>query len=151
MYIMSAASGEQKPATPPSTPETETKAVTLKSTPKDEVFEELYSQLMSKIGDLQVNSRTTMLAMRYGMELVEATKLKGEEQKQMVLKMVRKLIIDAPISDEKEKLCLDLIDDGIMSQTIDLIIDATRGNLSINSAIGKAVDIAKTTNCCGLM
>ena len=143
MYIMSAVSGEKKPATPPSSPKT--------TTPKDEVFEELYSQLISKIGDLQVNSRSTMLAMRYGMELVEATKLKGEEQKQMVLKMVRKLIIDAPISDEKEKLCLDLIDDGIMSQTIDLIIDATRGNLSINSAINKVVDIAKTTKCCGLL
>ena len=42
------------------------------------------------------------------MEIVEASEAKGEEQKVLVEKLVKQVVIDAPITDEKEKLLLEV-------------------------------------------
>ena len=71
------------------------------------------------------------------MEVVEATKLKGEQQKDLAVKLVRQIVVDAPITDDKEKLILDMVDGGIVGSTIDVIVAASRGELNINA--GKTV------------
>ena len=119
----------------------------------DKICQELLPKLKLKIGSLEINGRTLMVAMRYAMELVELTKVKGEEQKQIVLKLLRYIVRDAPLSEKKEKLCLKLINGGIVGQTIDLIVDATHGNLNINNVAefaGTAAETLVETRCCGL-
>ena len=65
------------------------------------------------------------------MEIVEASQVKGNEQK-TVEKIVRQVVVIAPISDEKEKLLLDMIDEGVVGEVIELVVSATKGELNVN-------------------
>lgn len=66
------------------------------------------------------------------MEAVEVTTLKGNEKKKAVMDIVRKAVVDAPMEDHIEKILLEMIDDGIVSHTIDIIVSASRGNINLN-------------------
>ena len=131
--------------------------VVLKEQDEHDEYEELCCELLNKLqiklGPLEINGRTLMIATRYAMELVELTHLKGEEQKQMVIRILQRLVKDAPLSEKKEKLCLKLISSGIIGQTIDLIVDATKGNFKINNVakfVGTSAQTLVETKCCGL-
>ena len=43
----------------------------------------------------------------------------------------RKIVAEV-ISDEKEKLLLDMLKEGVVASTIDLVVAASRGQLNIN-------------------
>ena len=81
------------------------------------------------------------------MEIVEVTNLKGVEQK-LVEKLVRKVVKDAPIADEKEKLLLDIIDEGVAGDVVDLVVSATKGEIDVNAtekaAVGCCLSILKS-------
>ena len=68
------------------------------------------------------------------METVENTPIKGTEQKDLALRLIRALIVDLT-DKEDEKILLKLLDDGTISNMIDLIVDATRGRLNINRVV----------------
>lgn len=112
------------------------------------VFAEAYNHSLEKLSaelqkrNIDVTPKTITAIVGIAMEIVEASKLKGEEQNGLVTKIVRKIVVDAPIADEQEKLILDIIDQGIVSNVINLIISATRGELNINAAKSCA------TGCC---
>ena len=112
------------------------------------VFHQAKSELDKRIGDMEINPDTICDVLRFAMEVVEATQLKGAEQKTLVLKLVRQVVVEAPISDEKEKLLLDLIDKGVLSGTVELSVMASKGEFDIN----KAIDIGKgcVATCCKL-
>ena len=80
------------------------------------------------------------------MEIVEASILKGKAQRVLVVKIVRKVVELAPISDDKEKLLLDMIDEGIIGNVIDLVVAATKGELDIN-----AMKDAAAACCCSII
>ena len=111
----------------------------------------LYNSCLEKtkkrIKDLNLNVAVTTITqvVKIVMEIVEATKLKGVEQNSLVTKIVRQIVVDAPISDDKEKLLLDMIDQGILANTIELVIDASKGNLDINTVVTVAA------SCCKLL
>ena len=101
-------------------------------------------KLNEKIGDMEINAQTIIMVTKFSMEVVEATKLKGAAQKELAISLVRQVIVEAPISDEKEKLLLDMIDQGILANTIELVVAASKGNLDINMVVAVA------TGCCKL-
>ena len=114
------------------------------------VYENSLSNLKEKIGDLVISAETIVLVLKFAMEVVEVTELKGKEQKDLAIKLVRVVVVEAPISDEKEKLLLDMIDNNILGNTVDLVVEASRGNLDIN----KVVEVGKVcckTSCFGLL
>jgi len=102
----------------------------------DELFDQCHQHLKIKIGDLEINFANIMTIVKFSMEVVEASKAKGSRQKTLVILLVKQIVKDAPITDDKEKFLLDMIDNGVLSHTIDLVIDASKGNLNINS-VGK--------------
>ena len=65
-------------------------------------------------------------------------------------KLVRKVVKDAPITDDREKLLLDIIDEGIIGNVIDLVISATKGELNVNAveeaAVGCCLAMLKRRN-----
>jgi hypothetical protein len=93
--------------------------------------------LRNKMGDIEVNAENIIT-----MEVVELTTLKGEAQKVLCVKLIRDIIVEAPITDEKEKFLLDMIDNGTVGNTIDLIVGASRGEIDINTVTQVG------TNCC---
>ena len=101
-------------------------------------------KLNEKIGDMEIKAQTIIMVTKFSMEVVEATKLKGAAQKELAISLVRQVIVEAPISDEKEKLLLDMIDQGILANTIELVVAASKGNLDINMVVAVA------TGCCKL-
>lgn len=84
------------------------------------------------IASLTITPDTIVTVLQYAMEAVEVTTLTGEEKKKAVIDIVRKAIVDAPIDEHVEKIILEMIDDGIVSHTIDIIVSASRGNLNLN-------------------
>ncbi len=92
--------------------------------------------------NIEITSKTITTVIKICMEIVEATQLKGKEQKILVERLVKKVVKDAPISDDKEKLLLDMIDEGIVGDVIDLVVSATKGELDVN-AVEKVA-----TGCC---
>lgn len=67
------------------------------------------------------------------MEAIEATTLKGDEKKAAVVELVRSVVIDAPIDSTVEGILLEMIDDGIIMHTIDIVISASKGKLHVNA------------------
>ena len=112
------------------------------------IFQRAKSELDERIGSMEINADTICDVLKFAMEIVEATQLKGSAQKTLVLKLVRQVVVEAPISDEKEKLLLDLIDKGILSATVELIVQASKGEFDINKAI--AVGTGCIATCCKL-
>lgn len=106
------------------------------------IFAIVLKQLKDQTSDIEVNSLNITSILRTAMVIVESTKVKGAAQKALVEKVVRQVIVDAPISDEKEKLLLDMCDEGILGSTIDLVIAASKGEFDVNAVVKVA------TGCC---
>ena len=119
-----------------------TKVKTAEAPTVSPIVKNIVNEIFTRLGGREVNPQTLMTIVKYAMEAVEVTKMKGSEQREMVVDIVQKVIIDAPLSDEREKLCLDMIESGVLGQTIDLVVDATKGRLDVNSAVTLA------ENCC---
>ena len=98
-------------------------------------FEECMKMLKVKLQDVEVTVENFMVIVRFAMEVVEVTQLKGSAQKELAIRLVRAVVVEAPISDEKEKLMLDMIDQGVLGNTVDLVVDASKGNIDINNVV----------------
>lgn len=115
------------------------------SEPKKEETEFTKSlvDLKKRLSGNEISVGNMMTIVRFSMEVVELTKLKGEEQRELAIKLIRQVIVDAPISDDKEKLLLDMIDQNVVASTIDLVVAASHGQLEINQVT------EVVTKCCG--
>lgn len=94
-------------------------------------LEALQKDLKEKTS-FSVSPETIITVLQYAMEAVETTTLKGVEKKAAVMQLVRKVVIDAPMEDSIERILIEMIDDGIVSHTIDVIVAASRGRLHLN-------------------
>ena len=110
----------------------------------DASLRKLNAELASR--DIVITSKTITTVIQISMEIVEATSLKGEEQKKLVEKLVTKCVKDAPITEEKRTLLLSMIDEGIVGDVIDLVVSATKGELDVN-----AVEKAAVSCCLGFL
>ena len=96
------------------------------------IFDKTLLTVKNKVSVVNIRPSTLHLILKYVMEEVEKTPIKGSEQKEMALKLIRALVVDLT-ENEDEKVLLKLLDDGTISNMIDLIVDATRGKLDINT------------------
>jgi len=98
------------------------------------LYETTLIKLKVKVSAISIRSSTLHLIIKYVMELVEETPLKGSEQKEMALKLIKALIVD--FTDGKDEgVLIQLLEDGTIGNMIDLIVDATRGRLNVNRAV----------------
>ena len=105
---------------------------------------EIITKLKEKIGDMEINADNITKVLKFAMECVEVTELKGEAKKDLAIKLVRQVVEEAPISDEKEKLLLDMIDQKVLHGMVDLVVEAKEGKIDINAL--KQVG----TGCCNI-
>ena len=96
-------------------------------------FDKCYEELKKQTKDLEVTPQNLMKVLQFAMEHVETIDLKGVAQKELVEKLVKQLIVDAPITDLKEKLLLDMIEEGILGDVASLVVSATKGELNVNA------------------
>ena len=109
---------------------------------ESDIFEDAIKTLNKKIGRRVLTPQYLMIVVKYAMEIVEAIDMKGSEQREFVIDLLKRVVIDAPLNKEYEQICLDMINSGAIGQTIDLIIDATHGRINVNHVEDLAV------SCC---
>lgn len=91
---------------------------------------------------IKLNTETIIKCLRYVMEIVEASELKGEDQKIMVIKIMRDLVNETKLDDNTKKMLLSFVDQDVIDNVIDFVVDATKGKVNIN----KIKDV--TRSCC---
>ena len=80
--------------------------IAVKDSPEEIIFKEALKGLNLKLKGTEINVSTIMTVVKITMEAVELTKVKGEKQKDLAVKLVRQIVVDSPITDDKEKLIL---------------------------------------------
>lgn len=99
------------------------------------IFISAYSSLSINMDGKLIKPNNLILYVKYAMELAELTQLKGAEQKHLVIGLITKLVNESDISPEYKTPCIEFIESGALSQTIDIIVDATKGRLEINKPV----------------
>ena len=108
-----------------------------------EITNNTLSFLKEKLKGVDIRPSTVHLVLKYAMEYIEKTPIKGIKQKQITLNVLKALFVDLT-DGEDERVLLSLLEDGTISNLIDLIIDVSKGKLDINTL----VDTAEVTYGC---
>lgn len=108
------------------------------------IFNASLGILKEKVSLIEIRGSTIHLIIKYVIEELDGTPLKGAEKKEMGLKLIKELVKDLA-EGEDEEILLKMINDGTIGNLIDLIIDATKGKINVN-AIAK-VSISCMTSC----
>jgi len=106
------------------------------------LFETALKSLKEKLGDIELSPASLTKVMRAAMEIIEDLPVKGIAQKELALDLLRQVVTDSPLEDIQKKLCQDVIESGILGNTIDLVVAASKGELSLNRAAEMAADVA---------
>ena len=96
------------------------------------LFRRLVVEVKERMTGSSISSTTVTIILKYAMEAVELSEVKGAEQKELALDIVRQIIVDAPLSPTAESACMLIVDSGILVGVVDLVVDATKGRLSVN-------------------
>ena len=125
----------------------------------DESLNELTQELIIQTLDIMVKEKLNLDSkadivpiLRIIMEAIEDKELSGPQQKDLAKLVLQNVINKSTMDDEHKKLCLELIDNGIIENTIDLISDASKGKLKINKKKAKVtilqclLDLLKSFN-----
>ena len=88
-------------------------------------------EVKKKLADIGIKSSTMHLVIKYVIEAVEKFPTTGSARKDLALRIIKDLVGELPDSSEKEFI-LETLNNGLIADTIDLIISATKGDLAIN-------------------
>jgi hypothetical protein len=108
------------------------------------IFKTSLGILKEKVSLIDIRGSTIHLIIKYVIEELDGSPLKGAEKKEMGLKLIKELVIDLA-EGEDEKILLNMINDGTVGNLIDLIIDATKGKINVNAIA--TVGISCMTSC----
>lgn len=92
------------------------------------------NELEKKVSSIDIATTTLPEIIKEAMQIVEKTTIKGTQQREFVIKLLRKLFKDLT-DNEEEILLLKLIDNGTVCNMIDLVVDASKGKIDINKTI----------------
>jgi hypothetical protein len=106
----------------------------------------LYNRAIDKLKYIALNLNNIIIIVSIIMEIVEDALDDGNVKKETVLKIVKRIFTDFEGIDENERReILKLITNGMISNTIDIIISASKGELNLNNAITLTTKIGRLT------
>lgn len=97
----------------------------------EELSQSVMLEVKASLADVGVKASTLTLIIKYTMEAIEKTPVKGHQQLDFALRIIGDLIQELPETEEKQFLVQTYKNCGI-KDTIELVVDATKGNLNIN-------------------
>ena len=112
--------------------QTQTKSVA------DDLFVNVSNEINKKMTDIGLNVKTLHILIKYVMEATEKTPLKGKAQKDFALRLIKDLIDNMDESNPDKKVLLNLYETDSISNTIELVVCASKGELGINQ-VGSCV------------
>ena len=108
--------------------------ISINTIKEENLLEYAVNELGKKISMIDIKTTTLPEIIKEAMLIVEKTTIKGTKQREFVIKVLRKLFESLTDNDE-EVILIQLVDNGTVSNMIDIIVDATKGKLDINTAI----------------
>ena len=108
--------------------------ISINTIKEENLLEYAVNELGKKISMIDIKTTTLPEIIKEAMLIVEKTTNKGTKQREFVIKVLRKLFESLTDNDE-EVILIQLVDNGTVSNMIDIIVDATKGKLDINTAI----------------
>ena len=111
-------------------------------------FEDTYKKFLDKIDNtdsFKLNPHNLIVLLKNSIEIVEFLELSGKQKKTLVIDLLKKYVNESDIDSNEKEICIDMINNGTISETIDLVVDASNGNININNVI----DLG--TNCCEIL
>ena len=104
----------------------------------DESYNNLYKNLLDKIKnnlpDVKLNHKILFQILKILIELIDVYEMTGEQKRELALKILKRYVNESNMSQNEKDLCNILIDDGTLSETINIIISATRGEFDMKDA-----------------
>jgi len=98
----------------------------------DDLFVSVSKEINKKMSDVGLNVKTLHILIKYVMEATEKTPLKGKEQKKFALRLIKELIDNMSDSNTEKYVLLNLYENESISNTIELVVCASKGELGIN-------------------
>lgn len=99
---------------------------------KLETFDEIARELKRRAGHIEMSVNNFMTILHYVLEVVELSKAKGPQKKTFAISLLNKIIDEADICNEEKNECRNMINNGTVSNTIDLVITASKKKTKIN-------------------
>jgi len=105
-------------------------------------FDDIFETLQKRLYPIKISSTNLITIVQCCLEVVELSNKKGPEKKNLVICLIEKLLEVTELDNDDYSFCKDLIKNGTLSDTIDLVISASRGSLNLNNTI------ETTSGCC---
>tara|TARA_A100001015_G_scaffold14870_1_gene17376 strand:- start:1224 stop:1610 length:387 start_codon:yes stop_codon:yes gene_type:complete len=102
-----------------------------------DIAENIQTTILSVLGELE-NDKDIFKYLKLIIENVERENLKGNEKKNLAIRILEDIIKVSSLDNAKQTYCLSLIEHGVISNSIDLIISAASGDLEVNMDINTA-------------
>ena len=101
------------------------------------VFELALEELKKEVGKMEISPKSLMTIGKLAMQIVEDTDVKGEAQKELVVRLVESIIKECNIDNNIKETCMDMIGNGTLSTTVELLVSASKGEFNINKITPK--------------
>jgi len=106
-------------------------------------YDKEYQELEKKIQHIKVGAKTLMIILEYVLDIVEHVEgIRGNKKKTLAILLITKVVENATLDEDDKKLCMAMIDNGVIGDTIDLVVNAHNGKLDF----GDVVDTG--SKCC---
>jgi hypothetical protein len=115
--------------------------------PDPETITKLITEVKENWKEKKITIETVHLALKEAMELVERFNCSGEKKKEYVVAITRTLVTDLVENETDKRIILEFIDKKILENTIDLIVQASKGEFNINNKKTQKKIISCTTSC----
>ena len=98
-----------------------------------------------KQNNISIKPETMMRLIRIAMVIVEQSKESGANKKQFVIDLLKEVFLNnAEILPDHKLEVLHLIENGVVSDSIDIIVDASKGKFDLNKLENVAEEVAKS-------
>lgn len=85
--------------------------------------------------------------LRIVMETIETKNLSGPQQKELAKSVLKNVVETSSLDEDQKRVCLELMENGVIENTIQLVSDATKGRLNINKQVVKRGIISILLGC----
>ena len=111
------------------------------------LFKGLLAKVKSRVTSAGISVTTVTTVLKYSMEVVELSEVTGVEQRDLALDIVKRVIDDTKMSHDTRAACNAVLDSGVLVGVVDIVVDATKGKLSINVVKKKSNRCLKGFGC----
>jgi len=100
-------------------------------------FHSILGKVKSVLGENVDNEGALFRSLSTIMQVIEESDV-NSDKKQLAENVLKQLVLDADMNDEKEKVLLNLIETDVIGNTIDLVVSASKGEITLNAAAKQA-------------